>query len=143
MKKLVLGLSLILAASTANALSNNTKFVAVDNSVETGLCLVAGSKGYVSAVREAKQLGGKHSNISNISCNGVSVKEFAKSFKVTAPVETKTVTFVAGDNNVESKICTSAVTKGIQVTKREAKRSIHNISCNGVNIYDFVRNNKS
>ncbi|MEW6992636.1 hypothetical protein AADZ91_18415, partial [Colwelliaceae bacterium 6441] len=89
MKKLVLGLSLVLTVSTANALSNNATFVAVDNSVETNICLVAAKEGYQAARNAGKTMSAKYANASfNITCNGLPVKKFAKEFNQSNTVVT-------------------------------------------------------
>jgi len=54
MKKLALGISLLVMSQGAFALSENAKFVAVDSSLESSFCVVAATQGYDAAKADLK-----------------------------------------------------------------------------------------
>mgnify|MGYP000199723561 CR=1 FL=1 len=139
MKNLLLGLSLVLSVSSAHALSSNSKFFTIDNSIDSQLCFIAATEGYDAALTQGKKIGGKYSHLAKeTSCNGVSIREFASMHKNnTAEDSERLVNLFAGNETRESQICLKAAKTGIKSI--EKNRYFNNIKCNGQSIEKFVK----
>jgi len=139
MKILLLGLSLVLSVSSAHALSSNSKFFTIDNSIDSQLCFIAATEGYNAALSQGKMIGGKYSHLAKeTSCNGVSIREFASMHKVdTTEKSEKLVNLFAGNKTIESQICLKAAKIGIKSV--ENNRYVRSIKCNGQSIDKFVK----
>ena len=127
---------------TTQALSaNNTKFVAVDTSLETNLCLVAAQQGYQVAKDTAEQF--THFNrvqFNSTICNGVSIKQFAKKFAVKdIAVERVNYRFKPSDDSNESRFCAIAAEQGLQAAVNLGGKDVKNFICNGKDIAYFAR----
>lgn len=135
MKNLVIALSLLVTANTANALSNNTKYVAKDSSIESNLCVIAATQGFQAAKLAAKEA---DSTLNATTCNGVSVKAFSNnSFGEKA----KVVRFVPANQSTESKICAQAVVEGVAAVIKAHSADARNVVCNGQTLVSFVKSN--
>ena len=93
MKKLLLAMTVLLTATSAQATSAQTtsaettsfKLVAADNSHTSNLCVIAAEQGLRAAKKEARPLGQAYSEFAiRGSCNGMSVKNFVKSVQAKA-----------------------------------------------------------
>jgi hypothetical protein len=138
MKSLLVVLSLVLFTSTASASSSNVKFVSLDNSAESKICIVAAENGY----RAAKKQVDKMSNVYafNITCNGQSMRSFSETFK--SPVEKavqKSVLVKPANNAIESQICVQAVQKGLESVVNTTTYNVKEMVCNGLSITEFVK----
>lgn len=139
MKKLLLSLSLLLTATAANAISDNAKFVAIDSSFETTLCVTAATKGFKAAYQEAEKVSKEYAKSLYLNtCNGVAIKQFA--LPKNTDVKTKLVKVVAGDQTAETKLCVEAATKGYDsVVAEQNISSLRGIVCNGKSIQHFAK----
>ncbi|WP_286235102.1 hypothetical protein [Thalassotalea sediminis] len=144
MKKVVLGLSLALATTAANAISDNAKFIAQDSSVETNLCVTAATKGFAAAKYQALKIDSLSPHTFSLtSCNGMSIKKFAKQFSKVTVVVDRTVKAVPADRSFESRLCARAANFGLVALASESKYALRNVSCNGQNIVDFAKAHNS
>ena len=137
MKKLVSVLSLVVAATTAQAASSNIQFVPHNASLETNLCVFAAQNGFDAALVEAKRQGKNTFSATNTKCNGESIKSFAKSFEAT-PIVTaapKEVVIIAGNLSEESQLCLKAINEGIEAVGHKAS----SLTCNGQSVKSFVK----
>ncbi|WP_286235105.1 hypothetical protein [Thalassotalea sediminis] len=138
MKKLVLGFSLLLTATAANAISDNAKFVGVDKSLETSLCVTAVTKGFSAAYQEALTVSKTYAQTLHMnSCNGVSIKQFASPAINT--VKTKVVKIVPADQSAESKLCVLAAQEGYKALLKKHNKALERIVCNGKEIKSFAK----
>ncbi|WP_448568997.1 hypothetical protein [Thalassotalea ganghwensis] len=138
MKKLAVVLSSILVATSAQASTSSATFYANDNSVETSICIVAANNGYSAARLEAKKQGIQYQSL-NFACNGLSVKEFAKTYYVKPQETEKEVVLVPANDSLESQLCIKAANQGINAIGTMAKKLI----CNGDEVARFVRKVKN
>ena len=128
MKNILLALAIILFASTAQASTANKKFVSIDNTVASNLCVIAAKDGYKAAVDHAKISG--EIDLKRMICNGKSIKRFAKFFQV------KEILVVPANNSFESNICAQAVKNGLESVSSD---DINQTICNGQQIVHFVK----
>lgn len=141
MKKLALGISLLVMSQGAFALSENAKFVAVDSSLESSFCVVAATQGYDAAKAAAESVDGYKAHLLHLtSCNGVSIREFALSTKT---VVSKPVKVVPADASDESKLCALAAQKGAKAVFEQFSAKANGIVCNGLTITAFAKQNSS
>ena len=133
MKNILLALAIILFASTAQASTANKKFVSIDNTVASNLCVIAAKDGYKAAVDHAKISGEK--DLKRMICNGKSIKRFAKSFQV-KEILSKEILVVPANNSFESNICAQAVKNGLESVNSD---DINQTICNGQQIVHFVK----
>ena len=137
MKKLALGIALLVMSQSALALSENAKFVPVDNSLESNLCVVAATEGYNAAKLVAKSVINYQAELLYLtSCNGVPIKKFALDRDL---VTGKTVKFVPADSSVESNLCALAASDGFDVVAKQSSADVHKIMCNGQPIRSFAK----
>lgn len=134
MKKFAVVLSSILVATTAQASTSSVKYYAEDTSIETSICLTAANKGYSAARLEAKKLGIQYQTM-NFACNGVSVKEFAKTHYVKPQQVEKAIVLVPANDSKESQLCIKAANQGVNAIGEMASKLI----CNGDSVARFVR----
>jgi len=139
MTKLLSVISLFLLATTAQASTSNINFIAENSSVETNLCVTAAKNGYAQAKIEAKKLGAKSPNFDRMTCNGQSVKSFAKSFQVSTVKPVKEAVFLPGNDSKATELCVLAVNNGIRSIGKGAQQ----LTCNGKPVSRFIKNSKS
>jgi len=147
MKSLLLTGSLLLLSSQAQAFTKNYKFVGVNESEATTLCLTAASEG----LEAAKALAAKSNRYSasefyTTTCNGENISRFSKKYQkqvssVEQPVKTAKVEyqFKAVDNNDATLLCTLAAEQGFQFVLQQQGYKAKSIYCNGVQIQRFAR----
>lgn len=139
MKKLSLAVITFFTAQTFAA--SDTKFIALDKTFETNLCVVAAKHGYQMAKETAEQL--THFNRTQFNstiCNGVTIKRFAKKFRVQEmPVEHVVYRFKPTDNSNESRFCAIAAEKGLQAAVNLGGKEVKQFICNGKDITKFAR----
>lgn len=141
MKKLALGISLLVMSQGAFALSENAKFVAVDSSLESSFCVVAATQGYDAAKAAAKSVDGYKAHLLHLtSCNGVSIREFANSTKA---VVSKSIKVVPADTSDESKMCALAAQQGAKAVLKQFSSKANGIVCNGLTLTAFAKQNSS
>ncbi|MDO6447518.1 hypothetical protein Q4493_17230 [Colwellia sp. 1_MG-2023] len=138
MKNLLTVLSVVLFASTANASNSNVKFVSLDSSVESKICILAATDGYRAAKKQADKMNNVYAF--NITCNGQNIRDFSNSFKA-QPVKSnvKAVFIKPANNSIESKICAQAVKTGIESVVGTTKYDVNEMVCNGLSISQFVK----
>lgn len=134
MKNTFIALTLLAASSTVMASTTKYDFVAMDDSVQTQLCLVSAKEG----LRAAKNLG-KAKFKNDTLCNGQKIAQFAKQFEQpNTPKKTSVrYTVVAQDNNSESLACAKAASEGLQALNLKPSQ-LKTIFCNGQNIKSFA-----
>lgn len=146
--KLLLSASTIAIALTLSAAASAKTVVLkpINQNIETQACLVAATQG-ISAAKELVRA----NNInfieftSTLSCNGMSLSQFARELgtqrKQTSETSTR-IALVAKNSNAESQLCLDAVTMGEQ--KARAKHAIDTpVLCNGQNLPVFLRSFKN
>ncbi|NMP32835.1 DUF3718 domain-containing protein [Thalassotalea sp. M1531] len=143
--KTVLVAVLTLAVSFgASAKVSNVEFRALDQSVETQLCVAAAQGGLTAAKSTASSLGVKFGQIKNrLSCNDQSLIRFAAQFEsqVEQPIKSVVFKFKAADNQAASQICKEAVVNGLPAVQKQYK-NIDDIYCNGQIISRFVKKHR-
>jgi len=140
MTKLLSVISLLLATITSTqASASNINFLAKNSSIETNICITAAEYGFAAAKFEAKKLGVKPLNFNTLTCNGESVKAFAKSFKISTVKATKQVVLVPGNSSKATQLCVQAVSNGVSSIGKEAQQ----LSCNGKSVSRFVKSTKN
>lgn len=149
MKTFLTAAAMTLISFNSMAKISEVQFKALDQTVETQLC-VAAAQGGVNAVESlAKSLNvNVNQMMRSVVCNESSLRRFARQYNLSAKkavdAATKDVTFkfVPADSASASKICTTAVTEGLQaVSVRPNEYS--KVYCNGVSLTRFVRQYKS
>lgn len=140
MKKL-LTLTAITLFSAQSFAANNAKFVAVDKTMESNLCVVAAQQGYQVAKETAEQFTNfNRVQFNSTICNGVSIKRFAKKFQVQDnTVEQVVYRFKPSDDSHESRFCAIAAEKGLQAAVNLGGKDVKNFICNGKDIAYFAR----
>lgn len=141
MKNLLVILSLVLSANAANASNSNVKFVGVDNTTETNLCVMAAKNGYKAAVKEIKKT--KDIIALGTTCNGQSIRSFSETYQL-KPVSIesnvdKTVIIKPANESIESQVCAQAVKTGIKSVATTVNFDVRKMVCNGQNISRFVK----
>jgi hypothetical protein len=136
MKNLALALTIFLLSSAAQASTAIKKFVSLDNTAASNLCVIAAESGYSAAVNNASQFGEK--NIKSMICNGKSIQKFSKSFKVKES-SAKEIKVVPANNSFESNICVQAVKNGLKSVTSSTDVDVSQTICNGQQIAHFVK----
>ncbi|MFD2164733.1 hypothetical protein ACFSJY_00510 [Thalassotalea euphylliae] len=129
----------------ANANVNNVQFKALDETVETQVCVAAAQEGISGAKAIASALGADFSELKRrVVCNDQSLSRFAAKYTAQPKAAEKDVVFkfVAVDNAPASQICKEAVENGFAATESKYK-NIDNIYCNGLLIERFARKHKA
>ena len=147
MKSLFLFSSLLLLTSQAQAFTKNFKFVGVNESEATTLCLTAASEGLEAAKTLAAQSARYSvSEFYSTTCNGENISRFSKKYqKQTSNVEKAVKTakaeyqFKALDNNDATLLCTLAAEQGFQAVLQQQGYKAKSIYCNGMQIQRFAR----
>ena len=131
MKKVLLALSVLWAM---NVHASEVRYVPVDESVYSNLCVVAAVQG----LDAARQQGAEHF-APTIRCNGKSIADFAlkvvEKAEPSLPVNYK---FVAANQRAESAVCALAAEQGLQALDMP-RRQMENIYCNGRKLETFVK----
>lgn len=139
MKTLSLTFALTLTATQASALSNNVKFLAVDSTHETNLCVIAAEQG-LKAARYASKLPAKV--FLSTLCNNQKIRSFAKKFEAKealvaqSSVEYK---FKTIDDSIESQTCAVAAQQGLRAATKLAGLDAKSITCNGKSLRSFAK----
>lgn len=137
MKSLLVVLSLVLFTSTASASSSNVKFVSLDNTAESKICVYAAENGYRAAKKQVEKMHNVYAF--NITCNGQSMRSFSKTFKSQPKkVTEKSVLVKPANNALESKLCAQAVKTGIESVANSTTYNVNEMVCNGLSISKFV-----
>lgn len=142
MKKLVSIVAALLLTPQAFA-SENTKFVAVDQTLESNLCVVAAKQGYNAAMDTAKTFSSFNKQEFNaIVCNGKRIFHFARQYQNAKQAETvKQITyrFKTLDNSTESRMCAVAAEEGLDKAISLGGKEVKQFVCNGKSIAYFAR----
>ncbi|OUL58071.1 hypothetical protein [Pseudoalteromonas ulvae] len=130
-----------LLVSTQVVASNQHDFIAMNESVDTQICIVAAKQGFNAARDFASENGQYISRYNpNFYCNGQRINEFSANFTRVASQaqsEVKQVSLFAADEKHESNICVAAAKEGLAVVK--SKTDAKQIKCNGESITRFVK----
>ena len=140
MKSVAIALTVFLFTSAAQASTAIQKFVAVDNSAASNLCVIAAKDGFKAAVDHAIQQGEK--NIQVMVCNGKSIQRFSKSFQAATTsdyVISKEILVVPANNSFESNLCANAVKNGLKAVSLNTDIDVSQTICNGQQIAHFVK----
>lgn len=147
MKKLFLVAATLLSANVF-ALSSDFKFVPLNDSQPTNLCVIAAQDGIVAAKRSARQAGIFSDIAFNMTeCNGQSIRRFASQFKQTnEELETQSekssqvnYEFKVIDQAEPSLVCKIAAEQGLRQALRVGGEVAVGYVCNGVTIQRFAR----
>jgi len=145
MKKL---LTLALAAlfTAQSFAATDTKFVALDQTLETNLCVIAAKQGYQAAKDTAAQFENfNKSQFKATVCNGVNIQHFASQFEkakqevVATEVEQVVYRFKPVDDTYASRFCAIAAKQGLQQAISLGGRQVKGLICNGKTISSFAR----
>ena len=149
MKNLFTAALLTLASSQVFAAPSDYKFVALDQTDATELCLSAATVGYY----ETKKIARTSSLFNEVEfittkCNGMSIRQFAKKYTEIANVPEQSVNtvayeFKAVDNTEASQICTVAAKEGMRKAINLGGVEAKFITCNGLRIESFARKFKN
>lgn len=140
MKKLLTLTAITLFSAQAFS-ATDAKFVAVDKTLESNLCVVAAQQGYQVAKDTAEQFSNfNRFQFNSTICNGVSIKRFAKKFEVKrTTVEQVVYRFKPSDDSEESRFCAIAAEQGLQAAVSLGGKDVKNFICNGKDIAYFAR----
>ncbi|MFC6438732.1 hypothetical protein [Bowmanella sp. JS7-9] len=131
MKK-VLAVVAMLVSASVNA--SEVRYVPVDESIYSNLCVVAAVQG----LQAAQQQGGAEFD-ATIRCNGKLIADFARKIKVAAePVLPVTYKVIAANDQPESALCVRAVKEGVGALQLP-REELNNIYCNGRTLPNFAR----
>ena len=134
MKNVVIALAVFLFASAAQASTTIKKFVSLDDTVASNLCVIAAEDGYKKAVDHAKQYGENY--IKAMTCNGKGIQRFSKSFEI-KEVSSKEVLVIPANNSIESNLCALAVKDGLKLVISSTDIDVSQTICNGQQIAHF------
>lgn len=141
MKLSTIVIALSLAATSVSSMANNVVFKPMNNKLETQACSMAASEG-LDSVKALVSKERVNFGIfkSTVTCNGVSLVEFAKMYHAQAPATIKapTITLVAKNTNTESMVCLDALVIGEQQAIEKHNVGTSNIVCNNQNLKSFV-----
>lgn len=102
----------------------------------TSVCNVAKTNGFQAAKAYAKEQGVFISNhYSDIECNGIPLKTFAKSQKHTSTLRKE---FDLVDSSDATQLCAKAAKLGIKAVAKRSK-DVKALSCNGLPVSEFVK----
>jgi hypothetical protein len=143
MKKLVSIVAALLVTFQASA-SENTKFVAVDQTLESNLCVVAAKEGYNAAKDTAKTFSSFNKQEFNaIVCNGKRIFHFAKYYEnikqQSQPIKQVTYRFKILDDTTPSRMCAIAAEQGLDKAVLLGGKEVKQFVCNGKSIAYFAR----
>ena len=136
MKTTLIALAALTVSATSVASPANYKFVALDDSATTNVCIASALLGLDAAKEIAEGDFSKHT-----LCNGMKISDFASKYNKPAKVAATTTTkvkFIAADSSHESVICAKAATQGLS-TLGLNRGDLSTISCNGRNIVRFAK----
>ena len=136
MKNVVIALAVFLFTSAAQASTTIKKFVSLDDTVASNLCVIAAEDGYKKAVDHAKQYGENY--IKAMTCNGKGIQRFSKSFEM-KEVSSKEVLVIPANNSIESNLCALAVKDGLKSVISSTDIDVSQTICNGQQIAHFVK----
>ena len=140
MKKSLLVLSVLALCTSPFTLAAD--LVSGDNSNLTAICIAAAES---DAAMEAKaeEFGFNQTELQTFSCNGMTLKEFAKKYRDNTSGKAVVVyTFEKTQDSRESELCFAAVTS--REVYEKVKQSMFNgrvddVQCNGLPIEKFAR----
>lgn len=135
MKKFVFVALVTAVSASASASEETLRFVAVDSSPFSSICVVAAEQGVVAARKSAPR-----EFKSDILCNGQAIAEFARKFKLseTSQPSAAVYKFVVADERPESMLCQQAVASGV-ASLGLTRREMDGIYCNGMRLTSFAR----
>ena len=146
MKTLTTLFTVALFSSQASALSTDYKFVGIDKTSETNVCVVAAKEGFEAAQKAAKLAPDYNLyDLEATSCNGVNIKRFARKYQQNnielAPVESTKVIyqFKKLDNTEATQVCAIAAQQGVKQARQVAGLDANLIICNGKSLSRFAR----
>ncbi|MFC4698860.1 DUF3718 domain-containing protein [Glaciecola siphonariae] len=145
MKKLLVLTTLTLGLSAAAGVSNASDFAKTNDNFETQICYAAATEGLSGAEALVQSKGLSFRTFKkSVNCNGLSLAAFAKQYaKRNANDKDKVkLELVATNNDVESKICIEALTRGMDKTVAKYKINKDYIRCNGKPLPRFVNESK-
>jgi hypothetical protein len=145
MRNLLISSAIILSVSAFNATASSTTFEKTNNNFETQICYAAATKGIDGAKELVESKGLMFRTFKkSVTCNGADLTSFAKQYakRQQQNKEAITLELVATNNDVESKICIEALTKGIEKTVAKYKVNKDYIRCNRKPLPRFVKENK-
>lgn len=137
MKTTLIALAALTLSATASASPANYKFVALDDSASTNICIASALLGLDAAKEIAAGDFSKRT-----LCNGMYISSFAAKYSQPAKVSVEEaatkVKFVAADNNDASLLCVKAANQGVKALGLN-RQEMQEISCNGRNIVRFAK----
>ncbi|WP_102797528.1 hypothetical protein [Bowmanella denitrificans] len=135
MKKFVFAAVATVISAQSFASEGNLRFVAVDNSPFSSICVIAAEQGVAAARKSAPREFNQ-----DIKCNGQAISQFARQFRADAPVQASNVVyqFVVADERPESMLCKQAVSAGVE-SLGLTRRQMDGIFCNGVRLTSFAK----
>ncbi|MBU2919167.1 hypothetical protein KO505_14565 [Psychrosphaera sp. F3M07] len=145
MKTLFTAALFTLVSTQTFAQNSEYKFVALDNSEATDICLTAATVGYYKAKKIAKS-SPLFNEVEFITtkCNGLSIRQFAKKYTEVANtteevINTVSYEFKPVDNDEASQLCAVAAKEGLREAINIGGRDAKFITCNGLRIETFAR----
>jgi len=146
MKKLIMLLSV--SALSLSVSAQNVQFVNIDNSVETEICIAAGTS--KSALKsKVKELNFGPAKIESFRCNGLTVEKFGKTYSKQRFSSIKKVVEVYSFDNetgsVDADLCIAAAASNkawsaaLEGVKQRVKRGIKKLECNGMPVAKFAK----
>ncbi|WP_395344672.1 DUF3718 domain-containing protein [Ningiella sp. W23] len=145
LKKTAISSALVASAlCSINANANNIVLKTVNNTTETQACYVAATQGIDAAKSFIRANGDSFASFrATVSCNGLSITQFAKKFAEKADTEEVAPTFtqvklVAMDNDA-AQICVDAVVLGEKEARAKHGIKTETVYCNRKSLSRFAR----
>ena len=133
----VSAVTMALAMSAAPAAAK-IKFVGMDETQTTRLCVTAADQGLNAALKLADSLGIKHLDAKYTVCNGEKLVHFAGKYQQGSARTEPIYKVIAKNDNTASQICADAVSHSLEYAE-EKYGDISNVICNGRKIAYFVK----
>lgn len=144
MKLSILALTATIALSSTQTFAKEVVFKTVNNDFATQVCYTAATQGLSAAkALVAKNELNYSAYAQSVTCNGSSIRQFAKAYSKSSLGEnklqkTEKVALVAKDANLASQLCLDAVVNG-EVAARAKFNMYDSILCNSQDLSAFVR----
>ena len=144
MKLSSLALTVTIALSSTQTFAKEVVFKTVNNDFATLVCYAAATQGLSAAkALVAKNEINYSAYAQSVTCNGSSIRQFAKAYSKSSLGEnklqkTEKVALVAKDANLASQLCLDAVVNG-EVAARAKFNMYDSVLCNSQDLSAFVR----
>ena len=140
MKLSTAAIALTLTVASVQAMAGSVTFKQVNANFETQACYTAATEGYSAARKLVKSNGYDFAEFkATLTCNGETLRNFAKQFEDAPASEAKSIAIVAKNTDIASKACVEAIKIGENKALAKYKLQGEVIYCNNKTMSQFVR----